>query len=156
MKSDTEAGRRLHEDHQRTLALIDRLEASLSDGMDETFRHLRTDEDRALLHEFREELAALEAHFAVEEELFPALHAAGADGLTGPLSAQHAEMRPLMRRLDRLGALAQESGFDAETWPVFHAFTLDLIERLVLHLQIEETSLLPLVDEILAPGERTD
>lgn len=93
--------------------------------------------------------ANLADHFDTEEELFPAIAAAGGYELTADLMADHAALRPLASRLARLCALALRDGFEEETWAVFRSFSRNLIEGLVLHIQKEETTLLAAVDALL-------
>ncbi|MBX6370401.1 MAG: hemerythrin domain-containing protein, partial [Rhodospirillales bacterium] len=50
-------------------------------------------------------------------------------------------------------AAALANGFDPEDWTVFRAFAADYAARQQAHLEIEETTLLPIADELLAPEE---
>lgn len=152
MHTDSPTGRILHEDHHRAIDWLNALEARLAFWTDDAPASPLGDPDRALLSALAEEFGeALEQHFALEEELFPAIAAAGAYELTADLAADHEELRPIARRFARFCALALREGFDEESWPAFRHFGQRLVEGLVLHIQKEETTLLAAIDALPAP-----
>lgn len=148
MHTDSLIGQRFHDDHHRVIDLLNDLDAFLT-GAGEGGIPEPAAIPSTLLPALEEELGTeLDRHFAEEEALFPAIAAAGGHELTADLSADHESLRPLARRLARLCALVRREGFDAESWPVFAHFGGELVEGLVLHIQKEESSLLPAIDAI--------
>ena len=134
-----QVSRRLHEEHQATLALWTRLEAALAAGR----------ADVALMRAAAASLAdEIERHFAFEEkELFPRLAAAGEGDIASLLEEEHVTIRAAARlfivavKNDPLNASLKPLG-------------LELAERLVSHVQKEEMSMLPALDDLL--DEETD
>ena len=128
--------RRLHEEHEATLALWGRVESTLSAGKPE----------QALLQSAAAALAyELGHHFLFEErELFPRLAAAGERDIGELLREELDAIREAGRefiglvREDFAGARTRVAG-------------LELAERLFSHVQKEEMSLLPLLEDLLEP-----
>ncbi|WP_029011212.1 hemerythrin domain-containing protein [Azospirillum halopraeferens] len=159
MHATTETGRRIHEDHDRTIAMLNRLEEHLRDaetfgiptlGPDTPARSLVADLDALLDRE-------LGPHFDFEERaVFPLLAERGAHELVQHLTDEHEAMRPVGRRLQRYCALALSEGFDEESFGAFLHFAEDLVERLERHLQVEETALLMAVETMLADAPDLD
>ena len=129
-----QVSRRLHEEHQATLALWTRLETSLAAGKaDATLM-------RSAAASLGEEIGR---HFAFEETaLFPRLAAAGEGDIAELLSEEHEAIRAAGRRFI---ALVKENPADA----TLKALALELAERLVSHVQKEEMSMLPALDDLL-------
>ena len=154
MHTDCQTGQLLHDDHHRTIDLLNAFEAYLERTGEDDIPHLDAD-GRVLLATLGKELGQdLERHFLLEEQwLFPPIAAAGAYEMTADLSTDHEALRPLVHRVARLCALALREGFDEESWPVFRHFGQHLIDGLVLHIQKEETALLSAVDAILTPAQ---
>jgi iron-sulfur cluster repair protein YtfE (RIC family) len=141
MEFNRHISRRLHEEHDATLALWGRVEASLAAG-----RH-----DPVLLKSAASALAQeLDHHFRFEEEeLFPRLAAAGEGDIGELLQEEHQVIREAGRRFIRRVA---EDPSAAEV----RVLGLELAERLVAHVQKEEMSLLPSLDDLIdetADGE---
>ena len=134
-----QVSRRLHEEHQATLALWTRVEAALAAGK----------ADAALMRSAAASLAEeIERHFAFEEnELFPRLAGAGEGDIAELLVEEHATIRAAGRRFL---ASARENPLDPDLKPL----GLELAERLVSHVQKEEMSMLPALDDLL--DEDTD
>lgn len=139
MSFKTQVSRRLHEEHDATLALWGRVQrVALQPGS----------EARALLEQA---LAALEneigKHFEFEEkELFPRLDAAGTGEIGELLTEEHVVIREAAARMK--SALAGQR-FDAA-----RTVALELSELILGHVDKEEKSLLPAVDDVL--DETTD
>lgn len=154
MHTDSQTGQLLHDDHHRTIDLLNAFEAYIERTSEDDVPSLDPD-GRTLLATLGKELGQdLERHFLLEElALFPPIAAAGAYEMTADLMADHEALRPLARRLARLCALALREGFDEESWPVFRHFGHQLIDGLVLHIQKEETALLSAVDAVLTPAQ---
>jgi hemerythrin-like domain-containing protein len=141
--------RRLHEEHEATLALWGRLEKALA------MRGSKppTEEDLRLMRDCAAQIAdEVTRHFAFEEtDLFPLLAASGEGDIAELLAEEHATIRSAARRF---GELAQPSADTQARWPELRALALELAERLVSHVQKEEMSLLPSLEDLL--DEETD
>jgi DUF438 domain-containing protein len=139
MELNRQISRRLHEEHEATLALWSRLEASLA----------ARKSDDALLRSAAAALAEeLDRHFAFEEEeLFPRLAAAGEADIGELLAEEHAAIRAAGREFI---ALVKSDPAGERLRPL----GLELAERLIAHVQKEEMSLLPSLDDVL--DEETD
>jgi hemerythrin-like domain-containing protein len=126
--------RRLHEEHEATLALCSRLEAALAAGRS----------DAALMRAAAAALAGeVERHFAFEEaELFPRLAAGGDGDVVELLQEEHVAIRAAAARFV---ALVKEDSFSNE----LRVVGLELAERLASHAQKEEVSMLPALDDLL-------
>lgn len=126
--------RRLHEEHEATLALCSRLEAALAAGRS----------DAPLMRAAAAALAGeVERHFAFEEtELFPRLAAAGKGDIAELLQEEHVAIRAAAARFI---ALVKENSFKNE----LRVVGLELAERLASHAQKEELSMLPALDDLL-------
>ena len=131
MASSRLVSRRLHEEHDATLALWGKVESSLASG----------NADPALLREAAAALAhEISRHFEFEErELFPRLAGAGEGDIAALLAEEHVVIREAARQF----AQALDAG--AGLKPV----GLELAERLMSHIQKEEMSLLPVLDDLL-------
>lgn len=126
--------RRLHEEHQATLALWGRLEASLAAGKP----------DPALMRGAAASLAEeIHRHFAFEEaELFPRLAAAGEGDIAALLAEEHAVIREAALQFMKV---VKEDPLNMQA----RALGLELAERLVSHVQKEEMSMLPALEDLL-------
>jgi len=146
MEFNRQISRRLHEEHEATLALWGRLEQTLA------LRGNRppTEEDVRLLRDCAAQIAdEVTRHFAFEEaELFPRLAAAGEGDIAALLAEEHETIRAAARQF---AELAQDV---TGRWPALRTLALELAERLVSHVQKEEMSLLPTLEDLL--DEQTD
>jgi len=144
MEFNRQISRRLHQEHEATLALWGRLEQTLAT------RGSRppTEQDIRLLRDCAAQLAdEVTRHFAFEEtELFPRLAAAGEGDIATLLAEEHATIRGAARRFSELTQPAQDL---AAGWPELRVLGLELAERLVGHVQKEEMSLLPSLEDLL-------
>ena len=134
-----QVSRRLHEEHQATLVLWARVEASLAAGKI----------DAALMRSAAAALAGeIERHFDFEEtELFPRLAAAGEGDIAELLREEHVSIRAAATSFI---ALVKENPIHGK----LRALGLELAERLVSHVQKEEMSLLPALEDLL--DDQTD
>lgn len=132
-----QVSRRLHEEHQATLALWSRVEATLAAG-----RH-----DAALMRSAAASLAEeIERHFGFEEkELFPRLAAAGEGDIAELLAEEHVAIRAAATRF--IALVKHDPGQEG-----LRALGLELAERLVSHVQKEEMSMLPALEDLLDEG----
>jgi DUF438 domain-containing protein len=139
MEFNRHISRRLHEEHDATLALWGRVESALAAGKHDAL--LLTSAAAALAQE-------LDHHFRFEErELFPRLAAAGEGDIGELLQEEHEVIRTAGQRFI---ALVKSNPSDPQLKPL----GLELAERLVGHVQKEEMSLLPALDDLL--DELTD
>ena len=134
MNFERQVTRRLHEEHEATLALWGRVQ------------RLPVKPDADGLELLRRAAAALAGeigrHFRFEEEaLFPRLALAGEGDLGELLSEEHLVIREAAARLD--AALA------AGRFAAARAVGLELAEVIFSHVHKEELSLLPAVDDVL-------
>jgi hemerythrin-like domain-containing protein len=129
-----QVSRRLHEEHRATLALWSRVEATLAARRS----------DPALMRQAAASLAEeVERHFAFEEgELFPRLAAAGEGDIAQLLEEEHGAIRAAAADFMRL---ARANPADESLRPA----GLELAERLLAHVQKEEMSLLPALEDLL-------
>jgi hemerythrin-like domain-containing protein len=144
MEFNRQISRRLHEEHEATLALWGRLEQALA----RRGNRPAGEEDLALLRNCAASLAdEVTRHFAFEEtELFPRLAAAGEGDIAGLLAEEHVTIRAAARRFSELAQPGQDL---AACWPELRRLGLELAERLVGHVQKEEMSLLPSLEDLL-------
>jgi len=129
MPFQTQVSRRLHEEHEATLALWARVQ-------------------RDPLGIAREALAALKGeigrHFEFEERsLFPLLAVSGQGELCDMLTEEHEVIRNAAARAETL--LAGGRADAART------VMLQLAEEIIAHASKEEVSLLPAIDDALSP-----
>lgn len=144
MTGPTELGRMLHEDHLRTLEMMNLLELRIS-GKQQSRRLDKADAaDEHLLHGV---LAIIDQdvnrHFRFEEDdLFPVLDAAGAGDITRLLIQEHEGIRPLAETLRSISARVLENGCDDGTWRDFRYAATDLLHAVMFHIQKEEMGLI--------------
>ena len=125
---------RLHEEHDATLALWGKVERSLASG--KTDLGLLYGAAAALGHEVAH-------HFDFEETaLFPRLAAAGEGDLGELLAEEHVAIRAAAKRF---AELMRSDPSHAHVRPL----ALELAERLASHIQKEEMSLLPALEDLL-------
>ncbi|MBE0530223.1 MAG: hemerythrin domain-containing protein [Rhodospirillales bacterium] len=150
--------RALHDDHVRTLALLDRFEALLRRIGPDRPPSGSDAEVTTLLAEMVANMAEeVDHHFAFEEgELFPRFSRFAEPGIPAMLRAEHDAMRALERRLAELIAGAGSGGFEPAAWAEFHRLGRELVEREVFHIQKEEMGFLPAMDQILQPDEAAE
>lgn len=129
-----QVSRRLHEEHQATLALWARVEAALAANR----------ADAALLKSAAASLAdEVHRHFIFEErELFPRLAQAGEGDIAQLLHEEHAT---ILEAAQRFIELVKADPSDKALRPL----GLELAERLVSHVQKEEMSMLPALEDLL-------
>jgi hemerythrin-like domain-containing protein len=140
--------RMLHDEHLRTIAALERLEAALvGSGTKVPAEGAMDEAERAIAPIIEGEVGP---HFRFEEdELFPRLAEAG-DGSIGELLAEeHEAILPLAARVLEQLRTARTDGFDRETWEAFRRDGLELVERMIAHIQKEEMALLMTLDGLL-------
>ena len=146
----THVSRMLDEEHRANLELLDRVEKTLG-------RARVADPDvarlaRTLVQHLEQELTR---HFDFEErELFPRMEEAGDGDLGALLVEEHAAIRAVADELLPLARAAAEGAADEASLARLRRAALELVERLVGHIQKETVALLPLLDDLL--DEDTD
>jgi hemerythrin-like domain-containing protein len=133
----------LHREHLGSLGLLERVEAALAKAKaapgsgDAPWARLMAELEANLAND-------IERHFAFEEEaLFPLV---GADqDIAHLLAEEHAAIRTLAKRIMPL----LRPGGAAQNWAGFREMALELVERQVSHIQKEEMSLLPVLEDVL-------
>ena len=157
MNLQRHTSRRLHEEHMTVLALLGQLERVLAGRAgawppppgDADWRAFAAKLGGALSHE-------VAVHFALEEDaLFGRLRDAGSGDLADLLQEEHATIRAVVAELLPLCAQSvAEHGLGAGGWKTLRLRGLELAERLAAHIDKEELSLVPAVEELL--DEETD
>ena len=133
----------LHREHLESLGLLERVEAALAKAKaapapgDAPWARLMAELEANLAND-------IERHFAFEEEaLFPLV---GSDqDIAHLLAEEHAAIRALAKRIMPL----LRPGGAAQNWAGFREMALELVERQVSHIQKEEMSLLPVLEDVL-------
>lgn len=139
----------LHDEHRSNLGLLGRVEQALARGPRGSGGQSREQLDlmRALDRQLAQDV---ERHFPFEErELFPRMIDNGEDDIAGLLHEEHDAIRGVADELRPLLARAFEQTLDDAGWGQLRTAALELVERQVAHIQKEEMSLLPLLDDLL-------
>lgn len=149
--------RALHDDHVKTLGLLDRFEALLRRTGPARPPADTDAEAAALLAQVIANMTdEVDHHFAFEEEhLFPRFSQFAEPGIPAMLQGEHDALRSLARRLTEL-AEKGGGGFESEDWADFHRLGRELVEREVFHIQKEEMGFLPAMDQILQPEDAAE
>ncbi len=149
MDNDRQTGQLLGREHRVTLALLGRVEQAMLRNAAGDAAH--DAEAVRLLRTLGEHLAQeLERHFAFEErELFPRMTVAGEADLAELLTDEHVSIVDVVAELAPLIGAATRSTLDRQGWNDLRRLTLELIERLVAHIQKEDGALLPLLEDLL-------
>jgi len=142
--------RRLHEEHAATLTLWSRLEQALA-ARGQAWPPAEADALRARLRECAAGLAQeVSQHFDFEERaLFPRLAESGEADIADLLGEEHAVIREVAAQFAELESQAARGALDAGGWQKLKAHALELCERLVAHVQKEEMSLLPALEDLI-------
>jgi Hemerythrin HHE cation binding domain len=160
MELQRHISRRLHEEHMNALGLLERFEQILA-GRNGSWPPAPDDPAwRAFSAKLAETLVnEVAGHFALEEDaLFGRLSDAGYGELVELLLEEHATIRAVVAELLPLCALTTRGTLgwtvEAKTWQALRTQGLELSERLGAHINKEELSLVPAVEEVL--DEETD
>jgi len=147
--------RRLHEEHAATLTLWSRLEQLLA-ARGTQWPPAEGNPVAAGLRECAGMLAQeVSRHFAFEEaQLFPKLEESGEGDIAQLLAEEHAVIREAAAQFAALQARGARGELDDAGWRTLKIIALELVERLVSHVQKEEMSLLPALEDLI--DEETD
>ena len=138
----------LDDEHRSSLQLLDRLERALTRGQPGELATLA----RPLLRQVDAEVMR---HFGFEEdELFPRLRDAGDGDIAALLADEHADIRELCGEIRPLVLALAERELAPPELAAFRRLALELVERMVAHIQKETMGLLPLLEDLL--DESTD
>jgi DUF438 domain-containing protein len=149
--------RRLHEEHAATLTLWSRLEQLLG-GRGAPWPPAAGDATSACLRECAGALAQeVSSHFAFEEaQLFPRLEDSGEGDIAQLLAEEHAVIREAAAQFSALQGRAARGELDEAGWRSLKTLAFELVERLVSHVQKEEMSLLPALEDLIDEDEDRD
>lgn len=147
--------RRLHEEHTVTLTAWSRLEQLLT-ARGRQWPPAEGDEIASRLRECAAMLTQeVSLHFAFEEaQLFPRLEASGEGDIAQLLAEEHGVIREAAEQFGALQARGARGELDDAGWRTLKIVALELVERLVSHVQKEEMSLLPALEDLI--DEETD
>lgn len=149
--------RQLHEEHMNALGLLGQFERILT-GRNGSWPPPPSDPAwRAFAARLAEALVnEVDGHFALEEDtLFGPLSEAGNEELVELLLEEHATIRAVVGELLPLCALSTRGAtVEAGTWQAIRTHGLELTERLSAHINKEEMSLVPAVEDL--PHDETD
>lgn len=139
---------KLHEEHCANVALMERLEQFIACHRRDGLPNINDNRVARLLSDLSAGMEAeVQRHFDFEENrLFTHLNAIGEEAISAHLTDEHAVMRPIASRVAGLARHAATNGFDETRWQEFCRSGQDLCERLLAHINKEETALLPLIE----------
>jgi len=143
-----QVSRMLDEEHRASLLLLGQFEQALARAS----RNAERDPELArqlgvLARNLDNELGR---HFAFEEnELFPRMQDAGDGDIAALLAGDHETIRAVAGELLPLACAAAAGTLDRAGWTALRPLALELVERLVAHIQKESMALLPLVEDLL-------
>lgn len=152
---DRQITRTLHDEHLITISVLERLE-----GVFQKYGPKKTPmgdnpEITALLGDIINLVECdVKNHFAFEEDkLFPLLSAMGDSPISSILTGEHNVISPLGGLLSELAKTARADGFNDASWVQFRLSGVELIERMISHIQKEEMALLPMLEDIVEDDE---
>jgi hemerythrin-like domain-containing protein len=140
----------LHEEHRATVALMERLERLIA-----AHRRGPPDAKEPAIAQFLRQLADgvdadVKRHFNFEEDhLFSYLRSIGDAAIGAHLTDEHMAIRPLGEHIASVARAAATNGFDPAAWDEFRRLSLELVERMLAHVQKEEMALLPLIEDTM-------
>lgn len=152
---DHQITRTLHDEHLATISVLERLE-----GVFRKYGPKKTPVgDNAEITTLLGDIINLvecdvKNHFSFEEEkLFPLLNAMGDSPISFILTGEHNVILPLGNLLSELAKTARADGFVDASWVQFRQSGVELIERMISHIQKEEMALLPMLEDIIEEDE---
>lgn len=150
--------RAMHDDHMAVLGLLDRFENRLGVNGDDAVPEAHDPDWRRFLNDFKAAVHdEIVGHFGFEEKaLFPILRDAGEDELCQLLEEQHAVLLPLGMRLAEIAESAGTDGFSGPSWSEFRTKGTAFLEGLRGHVDIEEASMVPAVEDALEADRDID
>ena len=151
MQFEYQISRSLHDEHQNTITYLEKLETELLKYSHDKAPDLSDGDLGNIIWQIiplvEEEI---DTHFKFEEEsIFPILDTAGDSGITFLLTEEHRTILPIGERLMELARDTRNSTLNDETWSELRRLGLEIIERLVSHIQKEEMGLLPMIETLI-------
>lgn len=148
----------LHDDHMATLAVLERVEATLTKQGKKNCPAELDANMTALLNDMTAIMSAeVTGHFAFEEEyLFPRFAEMADHGIPMMLKSEHDIIRPIAAQLGQLCKTAKVEGFTQDAWEQFYDLGLEMVEREVFHIQKEEMGFLPAIDQMIDEDEQAE
>ncbi|MBT7952841.1 MAG: hemerythrin domain-containing protein [Gammaproteobacteria bacterium] len=151
MQFEYQISRSIHDEHQNTITYLEKLETELLKHGHDKAPDLAEGDLGSIIWQLipliEEEIGI---HFQFEEEsIFPILDTAGDSGITFLLTEEHRTILPLGERLMELARGTRNNTLDDETWSELRRLGIELIERLVSHIQKEEMGLLPMIETLI-------
>ena len=142
----------LHEDHQATVGVIEDLDRMIARAK-RTMPDINDSDVNSTLVKAAASISdEVSRHFSFEEdELFTRLEEMGDAQIGAHLREEHAILLPLGNQVASLARAALSDGFSQASWTEFRASAVELIERMITHIQKEEMALLPMLEETLDP-----
>ncbi len=152
MKFSNRICQRLHQEHEATIVLAERLEQLIA-------RHRQDAPDigDTSSMQFLSDLSIdiggeVERHFSFEEsQLFTYLQAIGEPAIGALLTEEHEVLRPLSVQLAALARNARLRRFEAVEWRALRRVGQEFCERIRAHVEKEEMGLLPLLEDSMDP-----
>jgi iron-sulfur cluster repair protein YtfE (RIC family) len=144
---------KLHEEHNATVALLERLQQLLArnrgseppDATDAAVSRLLSDLATVLGTE-------IDRHFAFEEDhLFTYLADMGNSAIGEHLTSEHRIILPLGARVVAIARAVAGRAFTPAEWDEFERVGRQLVDQLVPHAQKEDMALLPMIDDSMDP-----
>ncbi len=142
----------LHDDHQATVSVIEDLDQMIARAK----RSVPDINDPVVKATLAKAAASISdevsRHFSFEEDrLFTMLEEMGDAQIGAHLREEHAILLPLGNQVASLARTALSEGFSEDSWKEFRAKAVELVERMITHIQKEEMALLPMLEELLDP-----
>jgi len=153
MMFERQTSRTLHDEHDTTLALMGRFEQTLTRA-----RTAPAPTDPAWQRLARDVATLLETevtrHFDFEEQsLFPRLDDAGESNISSILRYEHDLIREGADALVRMLRESWMQPMAGERWGELRSLGLEIVERMVVHIQKEEMALLPAVEVLVSAAD---
>ncbi len=152
---DRQITRTLHDEHLATITVLERLEAIFGKYGP---KKMPADDNAEIARLLGDIINLVECdvknHFSFEEEkLFPLLAAMGDSPISAILTGEHNVILPLGNLLSELAKTGRADGFNDASWVQFRQSGVELIERMISHIQKEEMALLPILEDIIEEDE---
>lgn len=152
---DQQITRTLHDEHLATITVLERLDAVFRKFGPKKIPTLDNEEITRLLGDVINLVECdVKNHFSFEEQkLFPLLAAMGDSPISAILTGEHNVILPLGILLSELAKTGRADGFNDASWVQFRMSGVELIERMISHIQKEEMALLPILEDIIEQDE---
>lgn len=155
---DHQITRTLHDEHLVTISVLERLEGVFQKNGPKKTPAGDSPDITSLLGDIINLVECdVKNHFSFEEDkLFPLLSAMGDSPISMILTGEHNVILPLGNLLSELAKSARKDGFTDASWLQFRQSGVELIERMISHIQKEEMALLPMLEDIIDEDEDAD